>query len=111
MGYRIHINDSSSAWSERSDGSVKQALRRQAELVEGITASPAFVSTYGQAVSDEIRRLARNVREGKLEAISELMSYASKCGRISALPSSIAVLQHYVQRFRAAVKCGEEESF
>ena len=109
MSYKIRINNDQSAWQEKSDGSVKQALRRQAEMVEAIAASQIFINNYGQVISNEIREAARNVREGKLEAMHALIVYAGKCSRVSALPSSIAVLQHYVQRMKAAIQCGEEQ--
>ena len=108
MSYNIKINNPQSAWNEKSDGSVKQALRRQCELVDGIAASQLFVNNFGEKVANDICALSRSIREGNLDALSALMPYASKCGRVSALPSSIAVLQHYVQRMRAAVATGEE---
>ena len=109
MSYKIRINDSSSAWQEKSDGTVRQALRRQAEMVEAIAASQIFINNYGQAISSEIREAARNVREGKLEAMHALIVYAGKCSRVSGFTGAVSCLQMYVQRMKAAIKCGEEQ--
>ena len=109
MGYQIRVNDKNSAWNERSDGSVKQALRRQAEMVEAIAASQIFVNNYGERVSNEIREAARNVREGRLEAMHALIVYAGKCSRVSGFSGAVACLQMYVGRMKAAIQCGEEQ--
>ena len=109
MGYSIKVNNPGSAWNEKSDGSVKQALRRQAEMVEAIAASQIFVNKYGDRISDEIREAARNVREGRLEAMHALIVYAGKCSRVSGFAGAVACLQMYVQRMKAAIQCGEEQ--
>ena len=108
MSYKITVNNPDSAWKERSDGSVKQALRRQAEMVEGIAASQIFINNYGERVSNEICEAARNVREGRLEAMHALIVYAGKCSRISGFSGAVACLQMYVVRMKAAIATGEE---
>ena len=108
MSYRITVNNPNSAWQEKSDGTVRQALRRQAELCAGIADSPIFRRNYGDQVADGLVQAAMRVREGEFSSLHELVVAAGRYTRVSGFTGAIACLIHYVNRMKAAIQTGEE---
>ena len=111
MSYKITVNNPDSAWAQRSDGSVKQAMQRQAELCAGIANAQIFRNNYGDQIADKIMQAAMAVRNGNFQSMHDLIVAAGKYTRVSGFTGAVACLQHYVSRYQAGVQCGEEAPF